>query len=51
MELSSSLSAPAPPVPPPELTKFGKPLTKKEKKAVGHQDIPSMHCGADTLIS
>ena len=35
MKLSSSLSAPAPPVPPPELTKSGKPLTKREKKAVG----------------
>ena len=34
-ETSSSLSAPAPPAPPPELTKSGKPLTKKEKKAVG----------------
>ncbi|TFK73582.1 Fcf2-domain-containing protein [Pluteus cervinus] len=27
----SSLGIPAPPVPPPELTKFGKPLTKREK--------------------
>jgi hypothetical protein len=34
MESSSSLSAPAPPAPPPELTKSGKPLTKKEKKAL-----------------
>jgi hypothetical protein len=34
MKMSSSLSEPAPPVPPPELTKSGKPLTKKEKKAV-----------------
>ena len=34
MESSSSLSVPAPPVPPPELTESGKPLTKKEKKAV-----------------
>ena len=34
MESSSSRSAPAAPVPPPELTKSGKPLTKKEKKAV-----------------
>ena len=34
MESSSSLSAPAPPAPPPELLKSGKPLTKKEKKAV-----------------
>ena len=34
MESSSSCSAPAAPVPPPELTKSGKPLTKKEKKAV-----------------
>ncbi|KAH9999605.1 Fcf2 pre-rRNA processing-domain-containing protein [Russula compacta] len=58
MALSSSLSAPAPPVPPPELTKSGKPLTKKEKKALKHQtaghkwfdlpapaeaDLPRMH--------
>jgi hypothetical protein len=34
MELASSLAAPAPPAPPPELTKSGKPLTKKEKKAL-----------------
>ncbi|KAI0301156.1 hypothetical protein B0F90DRAFT_1810181 [Multifurca ochricompacta] len=34
MKSSSSLSVPAPPVPPPELTKTGKPLTKKEKRAV-----------------
>jgi hypothetical protein len=34
MESSSLRSAPAPPVPPPELTNSGKPLTKKEKKAV-----------------
>ena len=31
---SSALSAPAPAPAPPELTKSGKPLTKKEKKAV-----------------
>jgi hypothetical protein len=31
---SSSFDVPAPPIPPPELTKSGKPLTKKEKKAV-----------------
>ncbi|KAI0036498.1 Fcf2 pre-rRNA processing-domain-containing protein [Vararia minispora EC-137] len=31
---ASKLAAPAPPVPPPELTKSGKPLTKKEKKAL-----------------
>jgi hypothetical protein len=36
MESSSSRSVPAPPRPPPELTKSGKPLTKKEKKAVYH---------------
>ncbi|KAG5638261.1 hypothetical protein H0H81_001030 [Sphagnurus paluster] len=29
---SSSRAVPAPPIPPPELTKSGKPLTKKEKK-------------------
>ncbi len=34
MEASSSRSVPAPPVPPAELTKSGKPLTKNEKKAV-----------------
>ncbi|KAI9463801.1 Fcf2 pre-rRNA processing-domain-containing protein [Russula earlei] len=34
VEASSSLSAPAPPMPPPELTNTGKPLTKKEKKAL-----------------
>ncbi|KAN0127335.1 Fcf2 domain containing protein [Lactarius tabidus] len=34
MESSSSRSVPAPPRPPPELTKSGKPLTKKEKKAL-----------------
>ena len=34
MKSSSSLSVPVPPVPPPELTKSGKPLNKKEKKAV-----------------
>jgi len=36
MKSSSSLSVPTPPAPPPELTKSGKPLTKKEKKAVCH---------------
>ena len=36
MESSSSRSVPAPPRPPPELAKSGKPLTKKEKKAVYH---------------
>ncbi|KAF7982934.1 hypothetical protein HWV62_25228 [Athelia sp. TMB] len=34
MLASSSFDIPAPPVPPPELTKSGKPLTKKEKKAL-----------------
>ncbi|KAJ7288437.1 Fcf2 pre-rRNA processing-domain-containing protein [Mycena rebaudengoi] len=29
---SSSYVVPAPPIPPPELTKFGKPLTKRERK-------------------
>ncbi|EDR13815.1 uncharacterized protein LACBIDRAFT_292620 [Laccaria bicolor S238N-H82] len=33
---SSSRSAPAPPIPPPELTSSGKPLTKKQKKEVAH---------------
>lgn len=52
MESSSSLAAPAPPASPPELTKSGKPLTKKEKKAVGRsQVIPSMHCRTNTLVS
>ncbi|KAA1469753.1 Fcf2-domain-containing protein [Dentipellis sp. KUC8613] len=31
---TSALVAPAPPLPPPELTRSGKPLTKKEKKAL-----------------
>lgn len=31
---SSIRKLPAPPIPPPELTKTGKPLTKKEKKEV-----------------
>jgi hypothetical protein len=34
MKSSSSLSVPVPPVPPPELTKSGKPLNKKEKNEV-----------------
>ncbi|KAH9161147.1 Fcf2-domain-containing protein [Lactarius sanguifluus] len=34
IESSSSCSVPAPPAPPPELIKSGKPLTKKEKKAL-----------------
>jgi hypothetical protein len=34
VKASSSFDVPAPPVPPPEITKSGKPLTKKEKKAV-----------------
>lgn len=32
--LSSSHTVPQPPVPPPELTKSGKPLTKRQKKAL-----------------
>jgi len=35
-KLSSTLAVPAPPIPPPELTNSGKPLTKKEKKSVGY---------------
>ena len=31
---TSSRAVPAPPLPPPELTKSGKPLTKKQKKEV-----------------
>ncbi|PPQ72297.1 hypothetical protein CVT26_007128 [Gymnopilus dilepis] len=31
-KVAGSMSIPAPPIPPPELTKSGKPLTKKEKK-------------------
>ena len=31
---TSSRAVPAPPIPPPELTKSGKPLTKKQKKDV-----------------
>jgi len=34
---SSSLHVPAPPIPPPELTKSGKPLTRKERKALKHR--------------
>jgi len=34
MKSTSSFSVPVPPVPPPELTNSGKPLTKKEKKAL-----------------
>ena len=33
-KVAGSMSIPAPPIPPPELTKSGKPLTKKEKKEV-----------------
>jgi hypothetical protein len=33
-QMTTGIVAPAPPIPPPELTKSGKPLTKKEKKAV-----------------
>ncbi|KZP33516.1 Fcf2-domain-containing protein [Athelia psychrophila] len=39
---SSSYDVPAPPAPPPELTKSGKPLTKKEKKA-----LKNMTAGSD----
>lgn len=39
MESSSSLSAPVPPAPPPELVESGKPLTKKEKKAVSRSHV------------
>ena len=49
MELSASRSAPAPPVPPPELTKSGKPLTKREKKAVGPGSI--FRCTAGLIPS
>ncbi|KAJ7784669.1 Fcf2 pre-rRNA processing-domain-containing protein [Mycena metata] len=34
---SSSYVVPAPPIPPPELTKSGKPLTKRERKALKNQ--------------
>lgn len=33
-----ALSAPAPPIPPPELTKAGLPLTKRQKKEVRSND-------------
>ena len=36
---SSSIVVPEPPIPPPELTKSGKPLTKKQKKEVGTYTI------------
>ncbi|KAG5648292.1 hypothetical protein DXG03_004864 [Asterophora parasitica] len=39
---SSSRAVPAPPVPPPELTKSGKPLTRKEKK-----ELKNKTAGAD----
>jgi hypothetical protein len=52
MESSLSLSTPAPPAPPPELTKSGKPLTKKEKKAVSQSRfILSMHYRTNALVS
>lgn len=40
MLASTSFDVPAPPIPPPELTKSGKPLTKKEKKAVSFSTFP-----------
>ena len=39
MLASSSFDVPAPPKPPSELTKSGKPLTKKEKKAASTSDL------------
>ena len=33
---AASRSFPAPPIPPPELTSSGKPLTKRQKKEVCH---------------
>jgi len=42
VKASSSFDVPAPPVPPPELTKSSKPLTKKEKKA-----LKNMTAGSD----
>ena len=33
---AASRSVPAPPIPPPELTSLGKPLTKRQKKEVCH---------------
>ena len=33
---AASRSVPAPPIPPPELTSSGKPLTKRQKKEVCH---------------
>ncbi|KAF8208848.1 Fcf2 pre-rRNA processing-domain-containing protein [Mycena galopus ATCC 62051] len=38
---SSSYVVPAPPIPPPELTKSGKPLTKKERKALKNKTAGS----------
>ncbi|KAJ7758490.1 Fcf2 pre-rRNA processing-domain-containing protein [Mycena maculata] len=36
-KVSSSYVVPAPPIPPPELTKSGKPLTKRERKELKNQ--------------
>ncbi|TFY78526.1 hypothetical protein EWM64_g5485 [Hericium alpestre] len=61
---TSSLKAPAPPLPPPELTNSGKPLTKKEKKALKNKtagpdwfdlpapaeaDLPRLHREVEAL--
>lgn len=61
---SSSRSAPAPPIPPPELTSSGKPLTKKQKKelkqrtagpdwfdlpAPSEADLPRLHREVEAL--
>jgi hypothetical protein len=50
VKASSSFDVPAPPAPPPELTKSGKPLTKKEKKAVSYL-IFNRHSFDDIITS
>ncbi|ESK95048.1 deoxynucleotidyltransferase terminal-interacting protein 2 [Moniliophthora roreri MCA 2997] len=61
---TSSLDMPAPPVPPPELTKSGKPFTKKQKKELRNEtagpdwfdmpapaeaDLPRLHREVEAL--
>ena len=41
---AASRSVPAPPIPPPELTSSGKPLTKRQKKEVCHISKASHMC-------
>src|ERR1700722_181400 len=48
--VSASYAVPAPPVPPPELTKSGKPLTRKEKKAVRPSDLHLLRNGVEHVL-